>query len=103
MVEVAAGCVTCRHQAQRTAVAAYLDGAQRLTREKHKCKDADRVKDNLGEFGFPGLSLKVGDLTGALSQGHDDTVETEMRFFGCGATLLLSNPAKHSQKKITVS
>lgn len=41
------------------------------------------MDDNLGEFGFPGLSLKEGDLTGALSQGHDDAVEAEMHFFGC--------------------
>lgn len=51
------------------------------------------AKDNLGEFGFPGFSWKERDLTGALSLGHDDTVEAEMQFSGCWATLLLSNPA----------
>lgn len=41
------------------------------------------VEVNLGELGLPEFSLKERDLTGALSLGHDDTVEAEITFFSC--------------------
>lgn len=91
VAEVAAERLVFRHQAERAAVAAYLSGKQTgLQRSTPggggkggKHKDADVVEDNLGEFGFPGFSLEEGDLTGALVQGHDDTVVAEELFSGC--------------------
>lgn len=89
IAEVAVERVAHRHQAERAAVAAYLSGEQtggglkvNPGRETN-AKTLTGWEDNLGEFGFPGFSVKERDLTGALSLGHDDTVVAEKLFFGC--------------------
>lgn len=107
VAEVAAERVSCRYQAERAAVAAYLSGKQTGVQRSTpggggKHKDADVGEDNLGEFGFPGFSLEEGDLTGALVQRHGDAIVAEKLFPGRGAAPLLGDPAKH-RPQMTVS
>lgn len=64
-----------------------------------KVEAIDIRKDvNLGDLGFPGVSLEEGPLTGPLPPGHLDAFVTELVSYCCCTTLLLGNPANKRQK-----
>lgn len=66
-------------------------------RRSVKVEDIDIKKDNLRDFGFPGVSLEEGPLTGPLSPGHLDAVVTEPFLNCCCAALFLGNPVNKQQ------
>lgn len=53
---------------------------------------------NLRDFGFPGVSLEKGPLTGPLFTGHLDAIVTELVSCCCCTALLLSDPVNKWQK-----
>ena len=58
------------------------------------------TEENLGDFGFPGVSLEKGPLAGALLLGHLDAIVTESVSYRCCTALLLGDPDKKDGKKM---